>query len=472
MPSVVILGAGPAGLSMAMLLSSAGMDVTVLDKDPTHPPDDASAAWEHWSRPGVAQFNQAHTLLPRGASILRSKLPEVAEYLDQLGAHEISPLQSIPPTMRDWEPHPDDLRFASWGARRPVYELAFALAAATNPRIEIRRGVKVTGLVRGPDSLKGTPHVTGVRTGEGQALMADLVIDAGGRRSPVPSLLEEIGSRPPVEVAEDSRFVYYSRFYRKFDSGDFPEPYQVSLLPVGSISVLTLPGDNGTWSTTLYSTTADRAMRKAKDPAVFDRVLAAIPQRAVWGQGEPLNEVNVMAGIADRKRSLVVDDRPVVIGLISVADAWACTNPSMGRGISMALMHVTALIPAIEEFLDRPTELVLRCHETTQSELEPWHSDTLHQDQARNAEMDQVRLGSWRPTEPSPQERAIFVGMGTDPEIFRAAGEIGGLYATAPEVMSRPTIQARIADIAESLTQPAEPEPEVLPRSQLEALLR
>ena len=39
MATIVILGAGPAGLSTAMLLTRDGHEVTVLERDPA-PPDD------------------------------------------------------------------------------------------------------------------------------------------------------------------------------------------------------------------------------------------------------------------------------------------------------------------------------------------------------------------------------------------------------------------------------------------------
>lgn len=43
--SVVIMGVGPAGLAMGMLLSEASIEVTVLDKDPAEPPKLATEAW-------------------------------------------------------------------------------------------------------------------------------------------------------------------------------------------------------------------------------------------------------------------------------------------------------------------------------------------------------------------------------------------------------------------------------------------
>jgi 2-polyprenyl-6-methoxyphenol hydroxylase-like FAD-dependent oxidoreductase len=39
----------------------------------------------------------------------------------------------------------------------------------------------------------------------------------------------------------------------------------------------------------------------------------------------------------------VVDGEPVITGLAALGDAWACTNPSLGRGASIGLLHACAL---------------------------------------------------------------------------------------------------------------------------------
>ena len=44
-----------------------------------------------------------------------------------------------------------------------------------------------------------------------------------------------------------------------------------------------------------------------------------------------------MAKIEDRVRNYIVDGVPVVTGVIAVGDAWACTNPSVGRGATIEL---------------------------------------------------------------------------------------------------------------------------------------
>ena len=63
-----------------------------------------------------------------------------------------------------------------------------------------------------------------------------------------------------------------------------------------------------------------------------------------WLDGEPLDDqVSVMAKIEERHRSFVLDGHPVAIGVVALADSWACTNPSVGRGISIGTIHAVGL---------------------------------------------------------------------------------------------------------------------------------
>jgi len=106
--------------------------------------------------------------------------------------------------------------------------------------LPVRRGVSVVGLLTGPSAANGIPHVTGVRTMEGEEVSADLIIDAMGRGSKLPNWLEAIGARRPIEEAEDSGFIYYTRFFRSA-TGVFP-PYRTAPATYfHSFSLLTLP---------------------------------------------------------------------------------------------------------------------------------------------------------------------------------------------------------------------------------------
>ena len=128
----------------------------------------------------------------------------------------------------------------------------------------VRRGVRVTGLVGGPSAIPGVPHVAGVRTSAGEELRADLVVDAMGRRSRAAELLRALGAREPHTEAEDCGFAYYTRY---FTGPSRPALLGPPLVSVGSISLVTIEGDNDTWSVTVFSSSATRRSRRCATPS-------------------------------------------------------------------------------------------------------------------------------------------------------------------------------------------------------------
>ena len=161
---------------------------------------------------GVAQFRQAHYLHPPAGQLLDSHLPDVREALLRVGCAKFDVLSTVPPTITDRTPREGDERFITITGRRPTIE--YAVASIAERLLPVRRGAAVMGLLTGPSAAKGIPHVTGVRTMDGEEVSADLIVDAMGRRSKVPDWLEAIGARRPIEEAEDSGFIYYTQFFR------------------------------------------------------------------------------------------------------------------------------------------------------------------------------------------------------------------------------------------------------------------
>ena len=172
------------------------------------------------------------------------------------------------------------------------------------------------------------------------------------------------------------------------------------LTAAGSMSLLTIPSDNGTWSLTLYGASDDTPLRRFRDPEVYDRVVRAFPLHAHWLDGEPISEVASMTGVVDRSRRYVVDRVPLATGIISIADAWACTNPSLGRGMSIGLIHTALARRVVGDHLDDPEALALAFDAGTRAEVEPWHDATRELDRARVAEMRAHAAGVEPPSSP------------------------------------------------------------------------
>lgn len=455
MASIVVVGGGMAGLSAAMLLAADGHGVTVLERDPANPPPSGDEAWEAWERRGITQFRLLHYFLPKFREIAEQELPDAVAALDADGVLRYNPI-ALAPDFVTGGFRPEDERFEALTGRRPMVEAAFARAAAATPGVTVRRGVAVTGLLTGEPALAGVPHVIGVVTDGGEEVRADLVVDATGRRSPLPTLLEAIGAVRPEEELEDSGFMYFGRYFRSAD-GSLPVALGGPLQHYDSISVLTLPADNGTWGVGLVTSSGDAALRAARQAEVWERVLRSYPLIAHWLDGEPITDIQVMAKLEDRHRCFVVDGRPVATGVVPVADSWACTNPSVGRGASIGLIHAQALRDVLRDHsLDDHVALAEAWHEATVERVEPLYRDTLMFDRHRLGEIKAQIAGV--PYETADEQWAITRTLeraaGSDPELLRGMLDVASLFARTDEVLARPGILDKVSAAAEQAAAP------------------
>ena len=441
MPTIVVLGGGVCGLAAGLMLARDGHAVTLLEKDPSPLPDSPEAAWEAWERRGVAQFRQAHFLQPRGRQVLDAELPDVLGAFAAAGAARFDPLDHMPPAIADRARRPGDERFVTYTGRRATLEHVLARAAEEQPGLTVRRGTAASELITRPG--RAAPHVVGIRTESGEALPSDLVVDAMGRGSRLPRLVAATGAEPVAEEAEDSGFIYYTRFFR----GAVPPALRGPMLtPFPSFSILTAPGDAGTWSVTIYIASGDRMLKRLREPAAWTALVRSCPRHAHWLDGEPLTGVLGMGGIVDRCR----DAAPSVTGVASIGDAWACTNPSAGRGMALGLVHAALLRDAVRELGD-PGDFAAAWRETTERELEPWYRATVGADRARLAQMAAVREGR-EPVLPTDKagtlRAALMATMTRDADAFRAAVEISSCLVHPREVFARPGFAPRLLALA------------------------
>jgi 2-polyprenyl-6-methoxyphenol hydroxylase-like FAD-dependent oxidoreductase len=390
-----------------------------------------------------------HFFLPKFREVAEAELPGLTDAMVAAGALRMNPLAGVPDEFTGgWRA--GDERYDLVTARRPVGESIIAGIAAETPGVTIRRGVGVSGVITttGPD---GIVHVAGVRTDGGEEHLADLVVDAGGRRSSMPAWLRAAGSPGPEEMVEDSGFIYYGRHFRSAD-GSIPPAFGGLLQPYGSISVLTLPADSGTWGVGVITSSKDAAMRTLKDTENWEKVVNAFPLVAHWIDAEPITDVKVMAKIEDRQRNYVVDGIPVATGVIPLADAWACTNPSLGRGISIGITHAAALRSMLRDTpLDDPRTVATRWSEVTEEHVEPHFADTLAFDRHRLAEIEAEIEG--RPYETDDPGwllgTALAQSVMKDADLFRGFMDIVSLLDRGVDVLSRPGVAERAIALAD-----------------------
>ena len=162
-----------------------------------------------------------------------------------------------------------------------------------------------------------------------------------------------------------------------------------------------------------------------------------------WLDGEPITDVLSMAGIMDRHRRFVVDDLPVATGVCAVGDAWACTNPSAGRGISVGMVHAQQLRDAMRASLDDPEALVREFDALTEREVAPFVHNQIAADRARIAQMDALRKGE-EPPPPNPVMQKVFTALPYDPDVFRGIMETIMCLAFPQDVLARPGFMEKV----------------------------
>ncbi len=444
MPQIVVVGAGVVALGTAMLLAGDGHRVTVLERDPDGPPNDPADAWARWQRPGLNQFRMAHAFLGGFRAILDAELPAVSAALADAGGLRQNFIRDVLPAQVSGGWQDGDERYEWLTGRRVLVEAVLAAAAEATPGVEVCRGVGVAGLTSGASAQAGVPQVTGVRTRDGGDIPADLVVDMSGRRSALPGWLQDIGARPPGEELEDSGLVYFGRHFRSAD-GSVPPLFGAPQIHWGTISSLTLPADNGTWSVVVVTAAKDTALRPLREADRWEAVVRGLPLVAHWLDGTPIDDgVQVMARLEDRYRRFAVDGQPVATGVVAVADSWACTNPTNGRGASIGLLHALTLRDQLRAVgLDDPAAFAGAFDAATAETVEPWYRATLTSDRHRLGEIEAgIRGVAYDSPDPAYQlEKALELALQQDPECLRASLDTRLVLRTPEDVFARPGLR-------------------------------
>jgi 2-polyprenyl-6-methoxyphenol hydroxylase-like FAD-dependent oxidoreductase len=445
--SIVVVGGGVVGLTTAMLLADDGHEVTLLERDPA-PVAAPMDAWESWRRRGVAQFRLPHFFGSRFRIEIERELPRVAKALGEAGALRFNALEMAPPEITGgWRG--SDGEFETLTGRRPVMEAVIAAAAETTSGVTVRRGVTVAGLVtavRAHSRATGGPHVAGVRTSSGEQIAADLVVDSTGRRSPLAGWLADCGAAPPAEESAETGFVYYSRHFRSPDATR-PSLARTGQQAHGSIVTLTLPADNGTWAIVVGASARDTAMHGLRDVDRWTAVVRRLPDVACWLDGEPLDDrIVTMSRIEDRHRRLVTGGTPVATGVAAVGDAWACTNPMDGRGISIGTLHGLTLRDELRRSdLSDPAGFAAAFDAATMAAVEPFYQASHFYNQHRLAEIDaEVRGDRYEPADRQWELiKTLNRAAVRDPDCLRGAMSIAHLLRTPDQVLAQPGLREK-----------------------------
>lgn len=398
------------------MLGRRGHPVTLFEQDARQAGEDLNRDFFHWGRPRIPQAIQPHSLLAPVRTVLRTEAPDV--YADVLarGAREYHEF--------DWfgehPPHrAGDEDLVTLRTRRIVLEAALTAAVRREPTVEVRRGCRVSALM----VREGRPaRVTGVRVGT-ETHPADLVVDASGRRSPVPAWLKAAGCRPPVVDSHRTGIAYLCRWYRLRAEGP-RDPGRVktgSAAPFAFAGVF--PSDNDTFAVSIVLSTGDPTRGALTDPAVFEAAARRFPATAAWLDlaPEPQTAVLAMAGLDNRWTALADDDGPVVTGLVNAGDSLIHTNPTFGHGVALGLLAAQHLAHHVDRIAEDPTGY----QAWTAEALRPWFDEQVKADSTNGQRLAQ--------SSPPMDRRAAAVAACAfdDPVVMRARAQVRHLLRTA-----------------------------------------
>jgi 2-polyprenyl-6-methoxyphenol hydroxylase-like FAD-dependent oxidoreductase len=333
----VVAGGGVAGLAAALALARAGHDAVVLERDVVDPRAAPLDVFDV-ERRGIPHYLQPHTFLPRGRRLLSEWAPDVLGALVEAGA---DPQDLAAKLHGAREPGDEELVYL-W-VRRPVIEWALRRAAAAEPGVEIRAGVRVTGLVT---SDGGAPRATAVAVDDGDPVRGDVVVDALGRYRCPPGWPRAAGE------PTDSGAIYYCRY---FELAAGVEHLDAPVLnPRGDLGYMgfnTFRGDNRTYSVILLVPAADHDLRVLRYDTAWRAACAQITPLDVMTSaeyGRPITGVMPMGGLMNVDRT----GDPGVAGIAATGDGFCHTDPAFAYGLSFSLAHAHALARATAEAPD------------------------------------------------------------------------------------------------------------------------
>lgn len=341
---VIVLGAGIAGLLAAAALADESAAVTIVERDtlPDRPID----------RRGTPQAPHLHNVLSRGWLTIEDLLPGFLAELKASGSIVLDDphlgarihVQNGPYTLNRTDPIADPVALTMHLATRSLVEHQLRRRITALPNITIADGHDVVDLVaEQPNRITGGT-IRDRDTGETRSLSADLVVDATGRGSRTPLLLEQLGLGRPPQQSFAVHGAYYSQRLAIPEDTTFAERLVLVVPPTSAGRGGLTIGENGTWTLTV----ATHSGNTRAAPTAFTEMLAEaqrfLPPHIYTAlqSARPHSDVLVHrypGGTWHRYDRHSTHPR----GLVVVGDAACCLDPIHGQGITLAALHAQAL---------------------------------------------------------------------------------------------------------------------------------
>lgn len=434
----------------------------MLESDSAPPMDsDTDSVFTQWDRRGAGQAKQTHMFLGLSSAEMARGAPEVIEFLEDGGA-----LRFDDPALVDGDGTPAPII----GARRFAYELALRRATQRHGRIEIRSSSTVVGLT----STSGTPpQITGVKLAEGEEITGDLIVDCAGRRSMAHQWLVIAGSPEMPEERQACGFTYLTRWYRLQEGAKFPDISPPASIRTPYMAVIACPADQGWLSITISVSEKDPFRSRLRNGENFDRIVSAVPiASAFLDCAVAVTEPLPFGNIANQRRSLVGENGPMVRGYVLIGDSSMHTNPTMGRGTSLAFAQARHLSQSLEAIEAASSDLVASEEAWANNTLRVWFDAQVGADASLADRFDRLAAGKplAEPDEASRMRGALLAATREEPEVAREVRRMANMLLSPADLMKKTAVQRAIKDrMRDDCSWPEYAD--VLPRAEFERLL-
>jgi 2-polyprenyl-6-methoxyphenol hydroxylase-like FAD-dependent oxidoreductase len=137
--TVLVVGAGIAGLCCALSLGRTDRQVVVLERDGPPPPGGTDEAFSDWKRNGVGHLRQSHAFLARLRNIIVADHPKLLADLAEAGVRDLGFEGMLSEFQRDgYQAKPTDAELTIITSRRTTLELVMRRYVETLPNVTIR----------------------------------------------------------------------------------------------------------------------------------------------------------------------------------------------------------------------------------------------------------------------------------------------------------------------------------------------